>query len=124
MLLVSFALLAAALSFKPLCSQAYLFAAVFFAALMDGYLSWTRQISWPERVLAPVGLVSYSLYLWHLPIILLLVQHLGVPLTNLNLSFIYLPLTVVILVPIVVLSYLYIEVGVPRWIKRRRAASA
>ncbi len=123
MLLLSFALLAAALSFKPLCSQAYLFAAVLFAALMDGYLSWTRGLSWLERALAPVGLVSYSLYLWHLPIILLLVQHLGIPLTNWNLSFIYLPLTVVVLTPIVVLSYLYIEVGVPRWLRRRAAAT-
>ena len=37
------------------------------AVLMEIYLGWSRALLGIERLLIPVGLISYSVYLWHQP---------------------------------------------------------
>lgn len=122
----SLLLLVVALNFKPLNMQSYLISSVFFAALMDRYLIWTKPLGWWERLLIPVGLVSYSLYLWHQVIVRLGVSlgtHLGVPMTPLFQWLVYLPLIGLVTAVVSVASYRWIEVGVPRLIRNSRNAS-
>ncbi|HEY0257250.1 MAG TPA: acyltransferase, partial [Candidatus Methylacidiphilales bacterium] len=85
---------------SALSSQTYLFASVFFAALVDRYLLAAATLSKLEKVLVPVGVVSYSLYLWHPPLIYFthdLLIRAGLPPTPLLFVFIYLPVNLLLL---------------------------
>jgi peptidoglycan/LPS O-acetylase OafA/YrhL len=48
----------------------YFIASVFFAIVVDIYLCRKKALQWWERWLVPVGLCSYSIYLWHHPFIM------------------------------------------------------
>jgi peptidoglycan/LPS O-acetylase OafA/YrhL len=70
----TFLILASALflvsdNFKYLHWQSYLFASVFFAVVMDFYLQLRTRLHAIERLFIPVGIISYSFYLWHDPLI-------------------------------------------------------
>jgi peptidoglycan/LPS O-acetylase OafA/YrhL len=124
-LLGSLLLLAVALRFKPLEVQSYLISSVFFAAAMDRYLVWNGPLLWFERMLIPVGLISYSLYLWHQVVIrlaVLLGTELGVPRTLGFEVMVYLPLICLVTVAVSVASYRWVEKGVPRLIRQRQPA--
>lgn len=60
----------------PLCKPLNMFAfslwAFFFAVVMEHYLLSPRPMGQMERALIPLGLCSYSLYLWHQPLLPLL----------------------------------------------------
>ena len=122
-MLLSLGLFVAAQNDKALNVQSFLFASVFFAAFMDGYLAGKRPLSRLERGLVPIGLISYSLYLWHPPLITLtfaLASFLGLPAHNLAWNLIYLPMVVVFLGVTATLSYRWIEIGFPRLLKGAR----
>jgi len=109
-----------ALNIRTLNVQAYLFSSVFFAVLMQRYLSIQAPLNRIERGLVPVGLVSYSLYLWHQPILLLLdewasAHHLYT--TPLRQAFIEVVAGTAFLAPIAVISYYLFEIGAPAWIR-------
>lgn len=123
-LLISLVLFIVSENFKTLHTQSYLFASVLSAAIMDKYLAWRRAPSRLERVLVPVGLVSYSLYLWHMPLIILgskFLIYLQVPGNGLTWAFVYLPFIAMLLALASILSYRYLEIGVPRLLKRKAA---
>jgi len=118
---LSLFLLLMALNYKPIWVQSFLFASVFCTVVMEHYLSWKTPVSFLERLLIPIGLVSYSLYLWHIPVIELLRDFgdwLGLPSTPLAMSLIYLPATILCLTPLVIASYYWVELGVPRYFSR------
>ena len=54
--------------FKMIHVQGYLIGSVFFTVALQWYLGQRRPLHFFERALIPVGIVSYSLYLWHVPI--------------------------------------------------------
>jgi peptidoglycan/LPS O-acetylase OafA/YrhL len=125
-LVASFLLLLVAVNFKLLNVQTYFISSVFFAALMERYLALTSPLLRLERLLVPIGLISYSLYLWHGPVINLAITAGAAPhvaLTPLTDWLIYFPLILAATMGISFLSYRYIEVGVPlawhRWRKSR-----
>jgi peptidoglycan/LPS O-acetylase OafA/YrhL len=108
-------------SFKHQLVESYFFAAVLCAVLMDRYLAWKAPVSRFERFLIPIGLVSYSLYLWHVPVIRLsydLINYEKWPQTFWMGHFVYLPVIMVLNVPVVLLSYYYMEQTFPRWLKK------
>jgi peptidoglycan/LPS O-acetylase OafA/YrhL len=121
---VAFVLFMVALHDRPLIGQSYLFAAVFFAAFMDVYLAWERPVTRVERLLIPIGLVSYSLYLWHQPLILPLdaaiSNYLRLPHTPAWQVLVAMPLDLLLVMPITIASYFLIELGVPRLFRRSR----
>jgi len=127
-LLGSGALLLFAMNFRPLYVQGFLFSSVFFAAMMQGYLSWRSPLAWVERALAPVGLISYSLYLWHQPVQLLVMrwgQTRGLDNAPVVFAVYNAVVASVILFPLAWLSYRVLETAVPRWLatmaKKKRA---
>ena len=108
-------------SFKHLLVESYLFAAVLCAIVMDRYLAWKAPISRIERCLIPIGLISYSFYLWHAPIIRLaydLIIYEKWPQTFWWGHFVYLPVIALLNIPVVLLSYYYMEQVFPRWLKK------
>jgi len=109
--------------FKSLHVQTYLCASTLCAVIMDRYVSITRPLIWIERLIVPVGLISYSIYLWHMPIVLLtgkLAVYMAWPNTTLAVLGIYLPIVLLFLIPISWLSYTYLEIGVMRYFRRRK----
>lgn len=55
--------------FKPLSLFSFTIASVASAAIMARYLRRKTALSWWESACVPLGLVSYSFYLWHQPLI-------------------------------------------------------
>jgi peptidoglycan/LPS O-acetylase OafA/YrhL len=90
---------------------------------MQNYLFWRAALFWWERALVPIGIVSYSIYLWHYPLIKIV--HRGfahvfdVPQTLSWQTAIYLPLTLLCLAPIVVASYILFECRAMEWLRLR-----
>jgi len=105
--------------------QSYLFSSVFFTVALQRYLSWRSPLHFIERALVPAGLISYSLYLWHEPLIFL-VRDLGTWLGILStpwsrLAWTFCATTVVVGV-VSSASYWLLEVRAPRWIRRMVAS--
>lgn len=120
-LVFSAIMLVLALQFKTLNAQSYLFGSVFFAVVMQIYLANRSPLHWFERLLIPVGLASYSLYLWHEPIVLLVNRWaLNHDLTSNTLHHALFDVLVstAILVPIATFSYHFLEVAAPAAIRR------
>ena len=120
---LSFVMFLVAIHMEMFAGETYFFASIFFATVMDRYLLSNAPLTWIERGLIPVGLVSYSLYLWHLPVIYFvheMVEKLLLPWSPWVFTFIYLPVTLLILAAVSVASWHYVEVGVPRWLKRHK----
>jgi peptidoglycan/LPS O-acetylase OafA/YrhL len=67
-------LLLLVLNVRWLNVESYLFGAVFFAVALQRYLALKTPLHFVERALVPVGIISYSLYLWHEPLIYLVNQ--------------------------------------------------
>ncbi len=120
-LVFSAALLVLAFTFKILDAQAYLFGSVFFAVLMQRYLREQGPLRLVERALVPIGIISYSLYLWHQPLL-----HL-VNVWGKRYAFTHEPyghlawtlgISTVLTALIGLVSYRVLEVGAPRLIRR------
>jgi peptidoglycan/LPS O-acetylase OafA/YrhL len=120
---LSFIVFLATVQVNLLVSEMYLFSSVFFATVMDRYLLSRTPLTWIERGLIPVGIVSYSLYLWHLPVIYFahdIIRKFSLPDTAWRFVLIDLPATLIILGVISTVSWYYVEVGVPRWMKKHK----
>jgi peptidoglycan/LPS O-acetylase OafA/YrhL len=123
------ALLLLAMNFRPLYVQGFLFGSVFFAVMMQRYLSWRAPLGGLERALAPIGLISYSLYLWHQPVQLLVVrwgyEH-RLDQTPVLFAVFNAVVASLFLFPLAWLSYRVFETAVPRWLaglaKKKRVA--
>jgi len=95
---------------------------LFFDALMQNYLGWRNPLAWWERMLIPLGVVSYSVYLWHHPLIILV--HTGfatilhVPGFFFWQTAVYLPLTMLCLAPFVTISYFVFERRAMVWMRK------
>jgi peptidoglycan/LPS O-acetylase OafA/YrhL len=79
-------------------------------AVLFGPASLKRPFE--SRVLRWIGLISYSLYIWHLPLLIFLSQHLPTHLPGMNRYTIYAInwiWVLVVIVPVAVLSYLLTE---------------
>jgi peptidoglycan/LPS O-acetylase OafA/YrhL len=116
------------LNYRPLWVQGFLFGSVFFAVVMQRYLSWRAPLGWLERALVPIGLISYSLYLWHQPVQLLVVrwgyEH-QLDQTPVWFAVFNAVVASIFLFPLAWLSYRVFETTVPRWlaglVKKKRA---
>jgi len=118
-LVFSAVMLLLALNFRPLYVQGYLFGSVFFAVVMQRYLAVHAPLLRFERWLVPIGLISYSLYLWHGPV-LLLVEGWGksyhLDADPLRFAIYIILAGSVILFPFAWLSHRLLELTVPRWL--------
>ncbi len=119
-----------ALNFRLLFVQGYLFGSVFFAVMMQQYLAWRTPLAWVERALAPIGLISYSLYLWHVPVLSLVEMwghSLGLDATPLLFAAWNAALASAVVFPLAWLSYRTLETAVPKWLatvaKKKRASA-
>lgn len=101
-----------------------------FGSILQNYLLWRGALYWWERALVPLGLVSYSVYLWHYPFIKLLYPGLvmlvpSYPSLLYQLG-VYLPLMALCVGPLMVASYILMECRAMDWLrqwrKTRRAA--
>jgi peptidoglycan/LPS O-acetylase OafA/YrhL len=120
-LIFSAVMLVVALNFRMLCAQGFLFGAVFFAVVLQGYLAVRAPLRWFERALIPVGVISYSLYLWHEPLMILVDRagfHLGLtamPWAHAGWDVV---VTSALLTLVAGASYYFLEVGAPKAIRR------
>jgi peptidoglycan/LPS O-acetylase OafA/YrhL len=127
MFIVSLVMVVYSQMYKSLHVQTFLCVATLCAVIMDRYVANPHPLTWIERMIVPVGLVSYSVYLWHMPIIVLtgkFATYLGLPTSTLAVLGIYLPFILLFLVPISWLSYKYLEIGVMRYFKQRKIDTA
>jgi peptidoglycan/LPS O-acetylase OafA/YrhL len=120
---ISFIIFVVAVQVNLLVSEMYFFASVLSATVMDRYLLARTPLTWIERGMIPVGIVSYSLYLWHLPVIYFAHDVIGkiwLSDTPWRFALVDLPATLMILGVISAASWYYVEVGVPRWMKKHK----
>jgi peptidoglycan/LPS O-acetylase OafA/YrhL len=120
-LVFSAVMLVAALNFRILCSQGFLFGSVFFAVVLQRYLAVRAPLQWFERALIPVGVISYSLYLWHEPL-MMLINQAGMKLNVFVAPWAHVAwdvvVTSVLLTLIAGASYYFLEVGAPKAIRQ------
>jgi len=120
-LVFSAVMLAVALDFRTLCSQGFLFGSVFFAVVLQLYLAVRAPLRWFERALIPVGVISYSLYLWHEPLMIEVdragayLHLIATPWTHVAWDVL---VTSVLLTLVAGASYYFLEVGAPKAIRR------
>ena len=120
-LVFSAVMLAASLEFRMLNAEGFLFGSVFFAVILQRYLAVRVALRWFERALIPVGVISYSLYLWHEPLMILVDRAgtklglTGTPWTHVAWDVL---VTSVLLTVIAGASYYFLEVGAPKAIRR------
>jgi peptidoglycan/LPS O-acetylase OafA/YrhL len=104
------------LNIRVLNVQAFLFASVFFTVVMQRYLFTTAPLRWIERCLVPIGIISYSLYLWHGPVMMLVEvwgsKHHAYS-TLFGQGFYIATVTSLFLFPLAWLSYRVFEVAAP-----------
>jgi peptidoglycan/LPS O-acetylase OafA/YrhL len=100
--------------YRPLADHVWMIDAVFFAVVLDALLRHApvRPPGW-SRAVAAVGLVSYSLYLWHQPLIPplsgLVLRTLHAPTNPLTLFTLALPVCLAALVALAWGSYRGLE---------------
>lgn len=125
-IIISLALIIAGRSYPFSFEFRFLLDSLFFAVLMEIYLAWARPLIWLERLLIPIGIISYSIYLWHLPLItpltLFLHSRIQLPVSAWSELFFFLPLSFLILTPVFVASYWLGERALPDYLRRWRPA--
>ena len=120
---ISLGLFLLAINFKPLIGEAFLFASVTFAIILQEYIGVQEPLNWREKCLIPVGLVSYSFYLWHglfiSPMQNLIHHFLGVSEQSIGMLLLaYLPLNFLAIFLFSILSYYVLEIGPRRFLLR------
>ncbi len=88
--------------------------AVLAVAAVTGPGTWTTRLSWPP--LLWVGLISYSLYLWHFPLYRILDVELGLT------GWVRTAVLVVASIGVGAVSHRLVEVPTGRWLAGRRDA--
>lgn len=110
--------------FKPLSFLSFTIASLLSVYLVDRCLRSSRVLTWSDRLWMPLGLISYSFYLWHQPLIgrVLKLLHLaGLPETKPWIFAVGFPVTFIVIVVFSGVLYFTIERGAIL-IKNRRAA--
>ncbi len=110
--------------FKPISFLTFTIASLLSTYLVDRCLRSRRALSWWDRMWMPLGLISYSFYLWHQPLIgrVVKVLHLiGLPETKGWVFAVGFPVTFFVIGGFSALLYLTIERGAIL-IKNRRTA--
>jgi peptidoglycan/LPS O-acetylase OafA/YrhL len=119
-LAASLLLFIVSMNFRPLVGEAFLFASFFFAVLLEAYLADESPLNARERTLIPIGMVSYSIYLWHEPVLHFLRPWVGPPVPSGPGTSFWLHFLVVLLAITLVstLSYYLLEVQARRLLIR------
>jgi peptidoglycan/LPS O-acetylase OafA/YrhL len=100
---------------------------LWYAALMEWYLFSGKSLGGLEKMLVPVGLCSYSIYLWHQPLlgrVLYWLHRVGLPQTHAY-TLAALPLVILAMVALGLISYKLIEltgISLGRRLYRKRFA--
>jgi peptidoglycan/LPS O-acetylase OafA/YrhL len=98
--------------FKPLSVIAFTMASVISAVCIERYLLFGRPLHRVERMLIPLGLCSYSFYLWHqqiLPRVLTALHKIGLPQTPLAIMTLGVVITVIVVFGFSWVTYSTIE---------------
>jgi peptidoglycan/LPS O-acetylase OafA/YrhL len=122
-LVVLFGLIYTAYTLPPLGNTRSIIATLFFAVLVEWACHAAPPISLVERLLIPLGLCSYSLYLLHQPYLLFLSNRFPVLWTGDSVAWVWTALPLLTLAPIFLISFGYykliesgsIEIGKKLW---------
>jgi peptidoglycan/LPS O-acetylase OafA/YrhL len=97
---------------------------IWYAMLMELYLFSKRPFNLLEKMLVPIGLCSYSIYLWHQPLlgrVLYWLHKCGLPESAVA-DFAMLPLVVAVIITLGFLSYKLIELPGINFGRRNKGA--
>ncbi len=84
--------------------------------------AWVLALGTPSRLLdsswmKTLGTWSYSIFLWHLPVLTIVFPLLGLPLFSGNFLLVFV-VTVLLTIPVAAISYTFIEEPIMRWTRR------
>lgn len=90
---------------------------LFAAFLVVPYALGTPSRLLDSRWMKTLGTWSYSIFLWHLPVLTIVFPLLGLPLFSGNFLLVFV-VTVLLTIPVAAISYTFIEEPIMRWTRR------